>query len=372
MSSSPESFVDADQVAVERAISEIRSNRPVLVQEEDTLLVFPAETLDEERAVFLSRFSENRPQRQAHLLLTAPRLHRLGLERSTAGSITLPHIDRERITTLALVPGVRIDAPVTKTTPLEDSVLELARLALVLPSMVVIPVEEGPYTALFHKVSASSLRVYRSNQARQMSVISRALVPLEDAPRTEFVVFRGGEGLRDQVAILISQPDISQPVTVRLHSACLTGDLFGSLRCDCGDQLRTSVRTMAQDGGGILLYLDQEGRGNGLSNKIRAYQLQAKGWDTYEADEVFGLPFDQRRFDFAANMLTLLGVSQVRLMTNNPIKIQALQETGLTVVSEHRIFGREQSENIHYLAAKRDKAGHAIDLDPNYACTGVE
>ena len=136
-----------------------------------------------------------------------------------------------------------------------------------------------------------------------LKIVSRAPVPLEGAPTSEFVVFRGGEGLRDQVAIIVGKPDLSQPVTVRLHSACLTGDLFGSLKCDCGDQLRETVRLMAQNEGGILLYLDQEGRGNGIANKIRAYKLQSQGYDTYEADEVLGFEPDQRRFDFAAEML---------------------------------------------------------------------
>ena len=97
-------------------------------------------------------------------------------------------------------------------------------------------------------------------------------------------------------------------MAVRLHSACLTGDLFGSLKCDCGDQLRATVRWMAENGGGILLYLDQEGRGNGIANKIRAYKLQAQGYDTYEADEALGFELDGRRFDFAAEMLRQLGV----------------------------------------------------------------
>jgi GTP cyclohydrolase II len=155
---------------------------------------------------------------------------------------------------------------------------------------------------------------------------------------------------------------------VRLHSACLTGDLFGSLKCDCGDQLRETVRWMAKNEGGILLYLDQEGRGNGLANKIRAYKLQSQGYDTYDADEVLGFEFDQRRFDFAAEMLKQLGVGAVRIMTNNPLKIEALRKAGLEVVSDQRVFGRPTVENVRYLASKRDRAGHFIDADALVAC----
>jgi GTP cyclohydrolase II len=197
-------------------------------------------------------------------------------------------------------------------------------------------------------------------------------VPLEGAPTSEFVVFRGGEGLRDQVAIVVGKPDLAKPVTVRLHSACLTGDLFGSLKCDCGDQLRETVRFMAQAEGGILLYLDQEGRGNGIANKIRAYKLQSQGYDTYDADEVLGFEADQRRFDFAAVMLKQLGVSAVRLMTNNPEKIAALAKAGLSVVSDHRVLGRPTAENVSYLAAKRDRAGHYIDVEGLLACSNKD
>ena len=156
----------------------------------------------------------------------------------------------------------------------------------------------------------------------------------------------------------MGSPDFDAAVPTRLHSACLTGDLFGSLKCDCGDQLRETVKWMAENGGGVVLYLDQEGRGNGIANKIRAYAFQAKGLDTYEADEVLGLAMDQRGFDFAAEMLRQLGISRVTLLTNNPEKIASLRRSGIEVSAHKRIFGRETSDNVHYLAAKRDKAGH--------------
>jgi GTP cyclohydrolase II len=150
---------------------------------------------------------------------------------------------------------------------------------------------------------------------------------------------------------------------VRLHSACLTGDLFGSLKCDCGDQLRGTVRWMAENGGGVLLYLDQEGRGNGIANKMRAYRLQAQGFDTYDADEMLGFEHDQRHFEFAAEMLKQLGVARVRMMTNNPVKIAAVTQAGLEVVDEQRVLGRPTTHNVSYLASKRDRAGHYIDVE---------
>ena len=222
-------------------------------------------------------------------------------------------------------------------------------------------------------MAASAISIFRSRNAASLHIISRAPVPLEEAPDTEFVVFRGGEGLRDQVAVVVGKPNLAEPVTVRLHSACLTGDLFGSMKCDCGDQLRQTVKFMAENGGGVLLYLDQEGRGNGLSNKIRAYKLQSKGFDTYDADAVLGFDHDQRGFDFAASMLKELGIARVRVMTNNPFKIAALEHAGLDVVADQRIIGRLNDHNVRYLASKRDRAGHYIELDaPESKSNAVE
>jgi GTP cyclohydrolase II len=183
---------------------------------------------------------------------------------------------------------------------------------------------------------------------------------LEGVDRSEFVIFRGGDGFRDQIAVIVGNPSPRLPVLARIHSACLTGDLFGSLKCDCGDQLRGTVQAMSEQGGGVVLYLDQEGRGNGIANKIRAYCLQAEGFDTYDADELLGFGQDQRRFDFAGEMLKQLGFTSIQLMTNNPHKIEALRKAGLEVVSTHRVLARPTAHNVKYLAAKRDKAGHLL------------
>ena len=352
--------LDADQIAVERLISEMRSGRPVLVSDgKQNLLAIAVESLSEEMVRKLCTFAKE----EASLLLPAARLRRLGLEREASGRVALPKIDLNRIEMLSLRLDAKIDAPVMSITSLERACLDLAALALVLPAVLTIPVNTQPnfYPELL-TATMEAISQYRRNRASTMTLISRAPVPLENA-QTEFVVFRGGEGLRDQVAIIIGKPDLTKPVPVRLHSACLTGDLFGSLKCDCGDQLRGTVTYMAEQGGGILLYLDQEGRGNGLSNKIRAYGLQARGFDTYEADEILGFDLDQRRFDFAATMLHQLGVTQIKLLTNNPEKIAALMRSGLNVVAHERVIGRPTAENVHYMTSKRDRAGHLIDVD---------
>ncbi len=233
-----------------------------------------------------------------------------------------------------------------------------------MPAAVLVPVSaEAVAAEPLVVVDIAALNSYRAAQVASLSIVGRAPVPLEGAPETEFVVFRGGEGLRDQVAIIVGRPDLSEAVPVRLHSACLTGDLFGSLKCDCGDQLRETVQWMAENEGGILLYLDQEGRGNGIANKMRAYKLQSQGWDTYDADEVLGFDLDQRHFDFAAAMLKQLGVTRVTALTNNPIKVGAIKAAGLEVAATQRVLGRPNVHNVRYLASKRDRAGHFIDMD---------
>ncbi|AWN50156.1 GTP cyclohydrolase [Methylobacterium terrae] len=354
-----------DQVGVERALAEIRAGRPVALRGTDPVLALSAEALDEATNAALAALAGT----GARLVLPAPRLRRLGLaDRKDAGAVALPAIDPARIEALALRLDARIDAPVAPASAGDEAALALAALAQVLPAVVVVPGEAAPPGTL--SVAAEAVARYPARQAAALRPVSRAPVPLAGAPDSEFVVFRGGEGLRDQVAVVIGRPDLTGPVAVRLHSACLTGDLFGSLKCDCGDQLRGTAGWMAQHGGGIVLYLDQEGRGNGLANKIRAYDLQARGLDTYEADEALGFGLDQRRFDFAAAMLKALGVASVRLLSNNPEKAASLEAAGIAVVETQRALGRVTPENLRYLTAKRDRAGHALDLDA-FACIDV-
>lgn len=349
-------------VKVDRAIAEFRAGRPVLLRDGDALaLAVSAELADADLAQRLDQLAHG----DGHLVLSAPRLRRLGAKaRSEAGIFALPAIDLERIETLALKIDSRMDAPVAPASAVDEAALELARLSLILPAAILVPIEAAAIAGEpLVEVGITAIGGYRAEQAASLHIVGRAPVPLEGAPETEFVVFRGGEGLRDQVAIIVGKPDLDAAVPVRLHSACLTGDLFGSLKCDCGDQLRETVQWMAENDGGILLYLDQEGRGNGIANKMRAYKLQSQGWDTYDADEVLGFDLDQRHFDFAATMLKQLGVTRVVALTNNPQKIGAIEAAGLEVAASQRVLGRPTAHNVRYLASKRDRAGHFIDMD---------
>lgn len=354
-----ESLGDSRQIAVERALAEFRAARPVAIRSAaKTVLAFPVESLDERLVTFF-----NREERHPRLVVPGEKLKAAGTWMRPPAVVRVRPFTLENLQSCVArnveTDGWRADPAMPDLA--EAAALELANLALLLPAVAVADATASAILAMpILTVAAEDIFAFRDRAARSLKIVSRAFVPLEGAGSCEFVVFRGGDGFRDQIAILVSDPPASQPVLVRIHSACLTGDLFGSLKCDCGEQLRGTVRAMAEQGGGVVLYLDQEGRGNGIANKMRAYRLQEQGFDTYDADELLGFGQDQRRFDFAAEMLKQLGFTSLRMMTNNPHKIEALREAGLKVVSTHRVLTRPTAHNEKYLAAKRDKGGHLL------------
>ncbi|HEY0107813.1 MAG TPA: GTP cyclohydrolase II, partial [Rhizomicrobium sp.] len=191
-----------------------------------------------------------------------------------------------------------------------------------------------------------------------LAIVARARLPLEGAEESEIVCFRSADGGPEHCAVLIGAPPASEPVLTRMHSGCFTGDVLGSLRCDCGAQLRAAIAAIAKAGRGIVLYLAQEGRGIGLTNKLRAYGLQDQGLDTFEANERLGFAADERHYGVAARMLALLGYGAVRLMTNNPAKIAGLEAEGIAVTARVRHAFAENKHNSAYLRTKAEKAGH--------------
>lgn len=357
---------DPHEVRVERALAEIRSGRPVLLSAAGSdFLVMSPETVDDDVLASIRGASEAAPQ----LVLSPPRLQLLGHASDEPGILPLTGMNAADIHALVAHTDMRLNGRAPMPAGEADkAALDLVRLAYLLPAAIVVAMPRslnGPASSMV-RVEAASIEHYREHVLTSPRIVSRAPVPLDDIGETEFVVFRGGEGMRDQVAVVIGKPNPAEPVYARLHSACLTGDLFGSLKCDCGDQLRGTVKFMAENGGGVLLYLDQEGRGNGIANKIRAYRLQHAGYNTFDADQILGFEHDQRQFHFAADMLRQLGFTSIRLLTNNPAKVEALQAAGLDVVSSHRAKARFTLQNVGYLAAKRDHAGHMIEEDLKY------
>ncbi len=231
----------------------------------------------------------------------------------------------------------------------------LAKLARLLPAVVVAT---GKACKGMPVVEAVDILGYQQTAARTLRVVSEARVPLKDAENARIVAFRPSDGGIEHLAIVIGEPDPDRPVLTRLHSECFTGDLLASLRCDCGDQLRGAIAEIAQAGSGILLYLAQEGRGIGLVNKLRAYRLQDDGFDTLDANLQLGFDDDERIYQPAAQMLRLLGVSRVRLMTNNPLKVSALARHGIEVEERVPHVFPANDHNQFYLRTKASRGGH--------------
>jgi GTP cyclohydrolase II len=239
-----------------------------------------------------------------------------------------------------------------------ETALEIARIAGVLPAFLVSPTNGGEPQPL----NASDLAEWQDSA--RLDIATRARLPVAAAEDAEIIAFRSADDLREHVALVIGRQMAERPPLVRLHSECLTGDILGSLKCDCGPQLDAALHAMAEEtrqgGWGILLYLRQEGRGIGLINKLRAYHLQDQGFDTVDANRRLGLPDEARDFPVAARMLDLLGVHSIRLMTNNPAKVEALQAQGVTIAERVPHQLPPNPHNARYLDTKRDRAGHLL------------
>jgi GTP cyclohydrolase II len=261
-----------------------------------------------------------------------------------------------------------LDVESAETYGCAAAAIGLAKIARLLPAALVAEIsdpdaEDVDAWAIRHGlliVDAGDVFQYEHTQARTLKAVSKASVPLLDSQDSRIIAFRPDDGGLEHLAIIIGTPDDAQPVLTRLHSECFTGDLLGSLRCDCGDQLRGAINEIATAGGGVLLYLAQEGRGIGLVNKLRAYELQDRGFDTMDANEQLGFDADERIYLPAAEMLRQLGFSSVRLLTNNPAKIEALSACGVEIVErvEHAFPANQHNEQ--YLKTKAARGGHLI------------
>ena len=243
--------------------------------------------------------------------------------------------------------------------------LALAKQARLLPAaLVAVWTDADPVRRLADEAGLTVLTEIllrgAAEAAPRMERVSDARVPTRFAEAGRCHVFRPADGGEEHYAIEIGRPSRSRPVLARLHSACFTGDVIGSLKCDCGPQLAAAMTQIAEEGAGVLLYMNQEGRGIGLANKMRAYALQDQGFDTVEANHRLGFEDDERDFRLGAEMLKQMGFTSVRLMTNNPAKIAMMRETGVEVAERVPLKVGRTEHNDAYLATKAAKSGHLL------------
>jgi GTP cyclohydrolase II len=349
----------SDGSAIRRAIAALRAGRAVRIEGERPLSILAVETATRELLEIMD------PDATAPLLISGERAAALALANlreaaDPAEPVLIEHSSWLNVdTALALVdPGRDLDrGPLGPLRPIAGecaesakAALSLARLAGLLPALWLVDAAGAATT-----ISVGDIA--RERRAPHVEIVSRAKLPLDDMPDAQIVAFRASDHGQEHVALLIGAFGGKAPL-VRLHSECLTGDVFGSLKCDCGPQLKEALRIIGAAGGGILLYLRQEGRGIGLANKLRAYALQDRGLDTVDANRRLGFADDERDYSHAAAMLRALGVDEVRLLTNNPAKMSGLEAAGIRVIERVPHHMPTNPHNADYLATKRKKSGH--------------
>ncbi len=351
----------SDPAAIRSAIAALRAGRPVRIEGAEPVAIVAVETATAELLELLD------PQRKGRLLISGERAAALSLanERDAADPADpvlierAPWLDAEAALAVA-DPGRDLDrGPVgpLHALPLDcakaaRSALGLARSAGLLPALWLV----GDHPAA---ASVSADEIASQRGAPSVELVARARLPLDDMPETQIVAFRGSDDGQEHVALVVGAFGGQAPLA-RLHSECLTGDVFGSLKCDCGPQLKEALRIIGEAGGGVLLYLRQEGRGIGLANKLRAYALQDRGLDTVDANRRLGFGDDERDYAHAAAMLRALGIDRVRLLTNNPNKVAGLEAAGVEVVDRVAHHMPANPHNADYLATKHRKSGHLI------------
>ncbi|MBI4968842.1 MAG: GTP cyclohydrolase II [Rhodospirillales bacterium] len=360
--------------AVDRAVAELRRGGLALLVAEDGAagLVLAAEAVTPVALAQMTQIAGARPL----LAITGRRAAVLGLlPRGDDPAVTLTlseAIDAAQIHALADPQETAQADPafakaaiaVAEARCCAGAAVQLAKLARLLPAALMAPLAPGRDLAGFAArhdlllVAVADILAYPEHSAKSLRAVSEARVPLDQAFETRVIAFRPGDGGIEHLAIVIGEPDGDKPVLVRLHSECFTGDLLGSLRCDCGDQLRGAIGEIAKEGSGVLLYLAQEGRGIGLVNKLRTYQLQDDGFDTLDANGQLGFDDDERVYSPAAEMLRQLGIGRVRLLTNNPSKVEALAGHGIQVSERVPHVFPANGHNEFYLRTKATKGGH--------------
>jgi GTP cyclohydrolase II len=354
-------FGSRGHTSVSRGLGEFQGRRPILITSPgEAVLALPVEGLDGQRlAEFITLCGPVMPR----LIVTERRALALGLDASTPMALPLS-ASADANTILGLVMDARAERvpPATPASLAAAAAIQLVKISQGLPAVLAARVA-GKAIACepsIIRVEADAVARFADDAIRSLMVASEASVPLNSDTPTRFVVFRDAMG-GSPVAIIVGKPDFTGAVPVRLHSACLTGDVFGSRRCDCGDQLQLALTRLEGLGGGVILYLAQEGRGLGLANKMRTYQLQDDGLDTFDANTTLGFDDDERDYGVAARMLRMLNCTRIVLLTNNPAKLDGLTSAGIEIAGRMPLEAPINADNRRYMLAKAVRSGHRFD-----------
>jgi len=350
-----------------RARADLRMGVPVVLDGTSPVIIFSVETLTPQRLTQIKTLGT-----EAVLVITAQRANTLKAPAydGDIARIALPKtVDTAWITAIAN-PADDLRAPMKG--PLQcqrngdatahRAAIKLIKSARLLPAALVVPVSGAAEFATTNALTLLDLAATQTHLAAlsPLHPVIHAALPTTVSDVGRLHVFRPEDGGEEHYAIEIGKPQRDKPVLARLHSACFTGDLLGSLKCDCGPQLRAALAQMGAEGAGVLLYLNQEGRGIGLANKMRAYSLQDQGFDTVEANHRLGFEDDERDFRIGSKILKSMGFDQVRLLTNNPKKLEMMTACGLTVSERVPLKVGENPHNQAYLATKAQKSGHLL------------
>jgi GTP cyclohydrolase II len=356
---------------IHRAASELRRGVPVVIGGDKPLVVLAAETAGADGLAELEQILGAQPS----LILAPARASAVTrtpvLADSNEITVQLPASLRRIEIYQALAnpldeqPSIRDTLRIVASPPGAGAALSLAKIGRLLPAVLAGPVAREVASALvaagFILVEGADLQAYPKDEVAGLKQVVSAMVPLADAAESRVVAFRSDGSAFEHLAIVIGRPETHDAPLVRIHSECFTGDLLGSMRCDCGEQLRGALRRIAEASAGVLLYLAQEGRGIGLVNKLRAYGLQDRGLDTIDANRALGWNSDERNFLLGATMLHIMGIKRVRLLTNNPDKVAAMEACGISIAGREPHLFPPNGVNDEYLAAKAARFGHMLD-----------
>ena len=362
-------------ILIDRAINELRTGRPIVLGEKGNYWIFY--NIEHATKTIINQFKTIQ-DKETYLLITKQKAKQLSPNKLNANIFfqVSSNFNHSKFQDLFLNPANKTNKLNLKNLNLSKSklfhnyALELSKNAKLIPSLIFKKIKskfnEEIDSTLFDmgllKFKYSDLVNQNKHISDSIKLVSSANVPLPYVEDSSFKIYKSYIGSHQHMAIIINPKKIKKTTNLRIHSACFTGDIFHSLKCDCGEQLNNSITYMSKNNGGIILYLDQEGRGIGLANKMRAYSLQSRGLDTIDADHNIGFLDDERDFSVAIKILSLLEVKNVNIITNNPLKMSAIKKAGIKIINQINTKPTINKYNKNYFKTRIKKTSYRLKI----------